>query len=483
MNKKILLASIFISTFMTSVETTVVTTALPTIIGDLHGLSMQSWVFAIYLLTTAITTPIYGKLSDNIGRRPVFLIGLIIFTVGSFLCGFATNMYLLIVYRAIQGIGAGAIRPITFTIIADMFSFQERSKIMALNNTAWGVSALAGPLLGGFIVDKLNWHWVFFINVPLGIIVFLLILFRFEESFDKKYKLDIDYSGIGLLTIVLMSLLLSLQSLGNVNSNYLLVSGGFIVFFIAIFFLIKVEKKSIFPLIPLDMFKSRTFTIQILTALFMSGIQIGFQIYFPMWMQSIYQRPSSIAGLSITPSPIMWLVASFFTGILIRKFAPKFITISIVIVQMLFYLILVFNSTQMSIIWFYIIAGITGSGLGIIITMNTVIAQELVDEENVGTASSMVTLGITLGQTIMTGIFGLIFNISINHNSKLFPQVSLTHLNNSISSTTHGRMNDISAINQILLSSFHNIYAAVLLIFVILIVLNLWDKRNTPISK
>lgn len=483
MDKKILLVSIFIATFMTSVETTVVTTALPAIISNLHGLSMQSWVFAIYLFTTAIATPIYGKLSDSIGRKPVFLIGLILFTIGSFLCGFASNMFILVIFRALQGIGAGAIRPVTFTIIADMFSFQERSRIMALNNTAWGISALAGPLLGGFIVDKINWHWVFFINVPLGIVVFLLILFRFKEKFAKKINFKIDYLGISLLTIVLMSLLLSLQSLGNIHLNYLLIVSGLLIFVLSLFLFIRLESNSDDPLIPLKMFQSQTFTIQILTALFMSGIQIGFQIYFPMWIQSIYQKPSSIAGLAITPSPIMWLVASFFTGVLINRFAPKFITITIVLIQMVFYLILVFSSTTMSIVWFYIVAGITGSGLGIIITMNTVIAQELVDEDNVGTASSMVTLGITLGQTIMTGIFGLIFNISINHNLKSFPQVSLAHLNNAISSTINGKLTDVSAINQVLLRSFHNIYAAILLIFVILIALNLWDRQYTPIRK
>ncbi|WP_125591291.1 MFS transporter [Companilactobacillus jidongensis] len=482
MDRKILLVSIFIATFMTSVETTVVTTALPAIISNLHGLSMQSWVFAIYLLTTAIATPIYGKLSDSIGRKSVFLIGLLLFTIGSFLCGFATNMYLLIIFRALQGIGAGAIRPITFTIIADMFSFQERSKIMALNNTAWGISALAGPLLGGFIVDKLSWHWIFFINVPLGIIIFLLILFGFNENFAKADNLKIDYSGIGLLTVVLLLMLLSLQSLGNTRLNVTLFISGITVFIISLYLFIKIERRSRDPLIPLDMFKSQTFTIQVLTALLMSGMQIGFQIYFPMWIQSIYQKSPSVAGLAITPSPIMWLVASFFTGALIKKFAPKFIIITIVIVQMIFYLILVFNSANMPVVWFYIISGVTGSGLGIIITMNTVIAQELVDDKSVGTASSMLTLGITLGQTIMTGIFGLIFNVSINHNLAEFPQVSTAHLNQAISSNSNVRTTDISAINHILLGSFHNVYIAVLVIFVLLIFLNLRDKQKQPIN-
>ncbi|WP_125567938.1 MFS transporter [Companilactobacillus insicii] len=480
MNRKILLVSIFIATFMTSVETTVVTTALPAIISDLHGLSIQSWVFAIYLLTTAITTPIYGKLSDGIGRKPIFLTGLFLFTLGSFLCGFATNMYFLVIFRALQGIGAGAIRPITFTIIADMFSFQERSRVMALNNTAWGISALIGPLLGGFIVDRINWHWVFFINVPLGILVFLLILFEFKEEFNKNNILKVDHIGIGLLTMVLLSILLSLQSFGNITPNFIVIISGVLVFLISLYLFIKVEKQSVDPLIPLDMFKSRTFTVQVITALLMSGMQIGFQIYFPMWIQSIYQMPSSVAGLAITPSPVMWLLTSFFTGMLIKRFAPKFITMTVVIIQILFYLILVFNNVQMPVIWFYIISGITGAGLGIVITMNTVIAQELVDDKSVGTASSMVTLGITLGQTVMTGIFGLIFNVSINRNLQSYPEVSASNLNRAIS-FSGTKLTDVTDINRILLNSFHNVYVVVIVIFTLLLLLNLWDNKNSVI--
>lgn len=167
--------AILLATFMTSVETTIIMTALPTIVSQLHGISLQSWIFATYLLLTALTTPIYGKFADRIGRKPVFLTGLILFSTGSLLCGLSNNIIMLVLFRALQGMGAGAIMPITFTMIADLFDYQKRSTMLALNNTAWGVSALLGPLLGGYIVDKLNWHWVFFINVPIGILVIVII--------------------------------------------------------------------------------------------------------------------------------------------------------------------------------------------------------------------------------------------------------------------------------------------------------------------
>ncbi len=155
------MVAVLIATFMTSVETTIITTALPRIVSQLDGLSMQSWVFATYLLTTALSTPIYGKLADRIGRKSIFLIGIIIFVVGSFFSGLSNQMIILIFFRGLQGIGAGAIIPITFTIIADLFPYEKRTTMLALNNTAWGISALLGPLIGGYIVDQLSWHWVY----------------------------------------------------------------------------------------------------------------------------------------------------------------------------------------------------------------------------------------------------------------------------------------------------------------------------------
>lgn len=226
---------------MTLVEVTIVTTALPSIISQLRGLSFQSWIMSSYLLTTAITTPIYGKLADAWGRKPVFEFGLLLFTVGSFLSGFAPNIFFLIIARCIQGIGAGAVIPLTFTIIADLYSFKERARIMAFMNTAWGLSALIGPLLGGFLVDNLSWHWVFFVNVPLGILVLLVIIVGYHEEHSIKAITDIDKLGIVFLSLSLLLLLGGIQLLSTHLIN------GVIVVIIAIIcaalFLI-FEKKS-----------------------------------------------------------------------------------------------------------------------------------------------------------------------------------------------------------------------------------------------
>lgn len=480
----LVMTAIFIATFMTSVETTIVTTALPTIISELNGLSLQSWVFSMYLLTTAVSTPIYGKLSDQIGRKPIFIIGLIVFSTGSLLCGLADNIYFLILFRAIQGIGAGAIMPITFTIIADLFSYEQRSKMLALNNTAWGISALMGPLLGGFIVDRLNWHWIFFINVPLGVIVLILILFGLREKKHESQKETVDFKGIIGLAGTLIALLMLLQVLGSAKLNPLVVGLLTVIFLGFLVGFIKVESQINDPLIPLKLFKNSLFTVEILTATLLSGMQVGFQNYFPIWLQSIYKVPATVAGLAITPSPIMWLVTSFFVGGLVKRFSPKKITLPIVLIQMLFYVPLVFAKITFPMFMFYLVAGVCGAGLGIVITMNILVSQQIVNQKDVGTASSILVLGRTLGQTIMTGILGLTFNLAIARNLTNFKNIDLAQINHFISSgqTVNITKSVGREIRLIVLSGMHAIFMVVILLFVIVFFINAFNKDNQVVK-
>lgn len=483
-NLLMIMIAIFIATFMTSVETTIVTTALPTIISKLNGLSMQSWVFAMYLLTTAVSTPIYGKLSDRIGRKPIFVMGLIVFCFGSFLCGIAPNIYALIVFRAIQGIGAGAIIPVTYTIIADLFTYKRRANMMALNNTAWGISALMGPLIGGFIVDRLNWHWIFFINVPLGMIVLLLVLIGLKEVKPKVAKQPIDFRGIISLTGSLFFLLMLFQMVGerDLNLTFILLSAVALVGFLSSFYL--AEKHAIDPLIPLSLFHNPLFTIQILTASLLSGMQTGFQTYFPIWLQSVYKVPASVAGLAVTPSPVMWLTASFFVGTLVKKYSPRHIALPIVLIQMLFYIPLIFAKVSFPMFLFYVISGVNGAGLGIVITVNILVSQQVVSEKQVGTSTSMLTLGRTLGQTIMTGTFGLIFNLSLNHALSQNHGISFNQLNQFISSNHVLKLAPtvVKQMQNIILTGMHSVFIAAIILFIIIFVINYLDKNREIIQ-
>lgn len=277
-NVKLVTVSVFVATFMTAIEGTIVSTAMPTIVGSLHGMEIMNWVFSIYLLTNAMLTPIYGKLADKIGRKPVFMIGIIIFILGSSLCGFAQDMLTLIIARAIQGVGAGAILPVALTIIADMYSLDKRAKILGLNSAAWGIASIFGPLAGGFIVDTVGWHWIFFINVPIGLVLLGLISIFLVEPKRERTKMPMDILGSVTLMAVLLTLLLGFQMISD--NGFTLVTFSClslsVLFFVAF---VMIEKRAQDPVIDLHLFNQPTFVLVNLIAALISGFLMGIDVY------------------------------------------------------------------------------------------------------------------------------------------------------------------------------------------------------------
>lgn len=468
----LIMTAVFIATFMTSVEVTIVTTALPSIISELHGLAYQSWIMSAYLLTTAITTPIYGKLADTIGRKKVFLWGVIMFTLGSLFSGLATNIYMLIAMRALQGIGSGAVLPLTFTIIADNYSFEERARVLAFNNTAWGLSALIGPALGGFLVDALSWHWVFFVNVPLGVIVAVLIWGSYHEKLRATERLVIDWQGISYLAITMVGILLAVQSL---DSNLVVTGVLAVVAVISLILLVRTEKRVANPLISPKLFRNPSFSIQISTTAMLSGILMAYQIYFPIWLQSIYRMPATMAGLVVSSSSIMWLIAAFFVGAVISRFVPKYVAMGVAILLVIFYTILVFAGRDFPSWMFYLIAAVNGGTIGIIISMNTILSQHFVDESMIGSATSLLTLGQSLGQTIMTGVFGAVLNLMIATHRGNLP---LAEINRSISSNQAGVTANKAAVDTVILHGMHGVFAVVIGLLVAVFIVNLVDPNK-----
>ncbi|MFT8425591.1 MAG: MFS transporter [Liquorilactobacillus sp.] len=475
-NRILILCAIFIATFMTSVEVTIVTTALPSIISQLHGLSFQSWIMSSYLLTTAITTPIYGKLADIWGRKSLFQFGIVLFTLGSLLSGLAPNIFFLIIARCLQGIGAGSVIPLTFTIIADLYSFKERAKVMAFTNTAWGLSALIGPLLGGFLVDQLSWHWVFFVNVPLGVLVFAVIAAGYHETYTKQKITDIDKAGVFFLSLTLLLLLLGIQLLNTqliFGIIVLIISSACLLFFSL------AERRAKDPIIPISMFANRTFSNQVITATLLSGILICYEIYFPIWLQSLYHVPATVSGLVVTSSSVMWLLSSFFVGPLLQRFSPKKIILVVVVIQCISYLPLLGASMAFPDWAFYIIAAISGAGMGVVISMNIMLCQHLVTPEQVGSATAIITLGRSLGPTIMTGIYGAALNIIIKNN---LDGISLTQVNNTISSASKKTAENQLSIENIILQALHGVFGIAILLFIVILIANLLDPNKKIID-
>lgn len=477
-NVSLVTIAVFIATFMTAVEGTIVSTAMPTIVSDLHGLNVMNWVFSIYLLMSAVTTPIYGKLSDRFGRKRLLTIGLLIFVIGSFLCGISQSMLELILARFLQGLGAGAIQPLTYTVLADIYPLEKRAGMIGLNGSSWGIASIVAPLLGGFIVEKLSWHWVFAINIPIGLLTILLIQFFLHEHIEAKSS-AIDYRGIVLLTLTLVLLMLGLQNLSNIQHAgwsvvLLLISAVFLGI------LLKVEQQQVDPILPLKLFRNRAFVVQNLDMLLIAGFLIGFDTYLPIWMQSVLGLQPSMGGFVVTPSSIVWLLGSYLSGKFVAKYPPHSITAGALLFLIggcAAYLLVPFN-TSFSV--FLIISGFVGFGFGLSITTSTVTSQSVVTADEVGTATSFNTLARNLGQTLMVSIFGIVMNIVMAHGIQQHPSLTAAMMNKMINPATAGQLpaRYLVPARKIVFAGLRGIFIVGMIILVSAFVINLWDWRS-----
>lgn len=407
-NKRNIVIAIMVAMFLAAFEGTVVTTAMPTISKSLNGFNLISWVFSAYLLTSAVSTPIYGKLSDLYGRRKMIIIGIIIFISGSFLCALSTSMIQLILFRTIQGIGAGAVLTISYTIIGDIFELEERAKIQGALNTVWGVAGLIGPFIGGFILDYLSWHWIFLINVPFGIVSIILLMRNFDEKLIKKES-KIDYLGIIILTFAIVALLFGTMQIEESIAKFLPYMLLTIVL-LGIFYFI--EKKAIEPVIPFNIFNRTTIIINMI-GFIASAVIVVVDSYMPIYIQNVLGYGATISGLSLAPMSISWLLSTLTLGKLFTKVGEKKIlqicTFIMLISSCLFIALRSVASLPLAII----IIIIMGYGAGALFTIITIVAQMGAEESMRGVATSTNSLIRTLGQTIGVSIFGAILNNGI----------------------------------------------------------------------
>ncbi len=479
-NVKVITACVFIATFMTAVEGTIVSTAMPTIVGSLKGISIMNWVFSIYLLTNAMMTPIYGKLADKIGRKPIYLIGISIFIVGSALSGLSQNMIQLIIFRAIQGIGAGAIVPVSLTIIADIYPVEKRASILGLNSAAWGIASIVGPLAGGFIVDALSWHWIFLINVPIGIVLMLLVWFYLIEEKREVEKAPVDYLGSIFLVVILLSLLYGFQTVSDGFS--LITVASFAVFIIGLVSFIKVEKAAVDPIITLELFKNKTYVIVNLVAALISGFLMGVEVYIPMWMQGVLGKSAALGGIVLAPMSVVWMFGSLAGGRAMQKWSAKkaiFISMIPIFIGALF-LSLAQLDTGYSV--FFIFSAVLGAGFGMTMTILTVLAQTSVDDHHIGVATSFFTLSRTIGQTIMISIFGLVLNASMNQGLAEKQELGVTKdmMNKLINPHTVSSLPSklVGDLREILYTNLHQVYIVGIVLVVLAFVLNYFQDNK-----
>lgn len=476
-NTKIVTIAIFLTTFMTAIEGTIVSTAMPTIVSDLNGLEIMNWVVSTFLLMTAVSTPIYGKLADSIGRKPVFLFGIAVFVVGSALCGIAQNMVELILFRVIQGLGSGAVQPVAVTIIADLYTLEKRAKMLGLNSGFWGVASVIAPLLGGFIVQHLSWHWIFYINVPLGIIAFLLVVFFLKERKTSSNS-TLDLKGTTCLVIFLLALMVFLQELENGLTIVLL--GLVVIIIVSAIIFFKAEKRAKDPIMPLDMLSSKEFTMINLITLLISGVVIGFEFYIPTWMQGINATSASIAGFAVTPSSLMWIVGSFLIGGMLGRWEIKktydYMLLILIVADLALILVPIYTSFWI----FCLIAAFNGTAFGAITTASQVRSQAIVGRDKIGVATSFNTLMKYLGQTMMVSIYGITFNVVVAKQLSHHPNLTQKMMNDIVSAdkAKHLAVNLIPGLRQVLLSGLKSVYVVSLIVIVLSLILNQLYKQK-----
>lgn len=399
-----------LSLFMASMESTVVSTAMPTIASQLGGLELYSWVFSAYMLTSTTTVPIYGKLSDLYGRQPVFGAAMALFLIGSILCGRATSMTQLIAFRALQGLGAGGVLPLVFIIIGDLFSLEQRARMQGLFSGVWGVSSVVGPLLGGFLVDKVNWSWVFYVNVIPGLIAWALVTgaWRGQPASSRKERMPVDYPGAALLSISVVILLLGLAELGTTLSWVLLGAGVVLLVVLA-----WVESRAADPILPLALFRERLFAVSCLHGVLAGWAMFGSASFVPLFVQSVLGTSATAAGATLTPQLIAWVLASIIGSRLLLRVGYRTLALVGMSLLVLGMFLLSRLSLQTSQIEIMVYLALTGLGMGLSIPAFLIAVQSSVRREQLGTATSTVQFSRSIGGTVGVSVMGVVLSIGL----------------------------------------------------------------------
>ncbi|MCD9024001.1 MDR family MFS transporter [Cohnella silvisoli] len=407
-NTRLVVAGLLLGLFMAALDQTIVSTAMPTIIKKLGGLESFIWVYSAYMIAMVVSTPIFGKLSDMYGRKRFFLMGLLLFMVGSILCGTAMNMDQLIIYRAIQGIGGGALMPIVFTIIFDLFPAEKRGKMMGLFGAVFGISSVFGPIMGGAITDNFHWGWIFYINVPIGILAVIFIAKAYHETKVSR-KQVIDWAGAILLTATILTLMFGLELGGS--EGWAWDSAKTISLFVAsavlfVLFLLA-ERVAKDPIVKLSLFKKRLFTSSMAISLLYGGVMIAGATYIPIFIQGVFHKTATQTSTVLIPMMLGVVLSSQIGGRVANKFRYRDVmivsAITLLVGSYLLGFVMDTSTSRLMITLFMIIIGL---GMGVSFSLLNISTLNSVPPQSKGSASSLITFFRTIGSALGVTVFG-----------------------------------------------------------------------------
>ena len=408
-----ILLAVMLSVGLVAIDATILATAVPAVVDDLGGFTQFPWLFSVYLLAQAVSVPLYSKLADQYGRKPMMLIGVGIFLVGSLLCGLAWSMTSLIAFRAVQGIGAGAVQPIGMTIVGDIYSIEERAKVQGYLASVWALAAVVGPTLGGVFSDYLSWRWIFFVNLPIGAAALWMFVRRFEERVAKAPH-RIDVLGSVLLTGGGVLLLLGLLE-GGVRWSWaspisIVLFATSVVLLVAFVF---VETRAAEPVLPLWVFRHRVILPAILTSLVVGVLLIGLTSYVPLFAQGVLGHGAVTAGFALAALTLGWPLSASNAGRLYLTIGFRATMVIGAVIGLAGALLLLTVDGDSSLLHLALPCFVMGIGFGFAVAPSVIAAQSAVGWESRAVTTGATMFARTVGSAIGVAVFGAMVNASV----------------------------------------------------------------------
>lgn len=405
-----ILFAVMLGLFLGALDQTIVGPALPTIVTKLAGNDLYVWAITIYLLTSTISVPFWGKLSDLYGRKPIFLIGIVIFLVGSALSGLSQNMGMLILFRGIQGIGAGSLFPVALAVIGDLFTPSERGKYQGLFGAVFGIAFIVGPLVGGWLTEQISWHWIFYVNIPIGLVALFVISRLLPNVKTARATKNFDILGGAIFTVAISLLLVGLTNKQTGQWTDTTVGGFIVAGLVGVFLFILAETRAKEPIIPLGLFRNRTYASSMVSTFFASFAFFGAIIFLPRWFQFVHGFSPTDSGLAALPLMAGLIFSSIASGLIVARTGRyKWLTVgSIVVMGAATALMTQLTAdTPLPIVWCWMF--LAGLGVGPTFSVFTIIVQNAVPFHELGVATSNLTFFRQIGGTVALAIVGTIF--------------------------------------------------------------------------
>jgi EmrB/QacA subfamily drug resistance transporter len=417
-----ILFAVLLGLFLGALDQTIVGPALPTIVTQLSGNDYYVWAITIYLLTSTISVPFWGKLSDIYGRKPIFMIGIVIFLIGSALSGLSQNMGMLILFRGIQGIGAGSLFPVALAVIGDLFTPQERGKYQGLFGAVFGIAFVVGPLVGGFLTENVGWHWIFYVNIPIGIVSLIVIQRLLPTVKTASATRNFDLIGGAIFTVAMVFLLVGLTNKQFGEWTDPTVGGFILVGLIGTALFIVAESRAKEPIVPLDLWRNRTYSASMVSTFFAAFAFFGAIVFLPRWFQVVESFSPTNSGLAALPLMVGLIASSIGSGFLVSRTGRyKWLLVGAIALMGFATLLMtqLTKDTPVPIVWLWMF--IAGLGVGPTFSVFTIVIQNAVPFRQLGVATSNLTFFRQIGGTIALAFVGTIFGTTFQE--KLTPSL------------------------------------------------------------